>query len=182
MRRAKTPFLWHSDPRLTEFRKSHDPDGVHFTADFIVTSKDEILFLEGGPPHELGAHPCCFQPGEIQGVALENRNLENRNLENRNLENRNLENRNLENRNLENRNLENRNLEKAESREPPQPGRRSRGLRTVHLLPEGTTPEGTTPITERAPEWPGTSKRETAQPSTPARWSARAGRDPSWKN
>ena len=152
MRRAKTPFLWHSDPRLTEFRKSHDPDGVHFTADFIVTGKDEILFLEGGPPHELGAHPCCFQPGEIQGVALENRNLENRN------------------------------LEKAESREPPQPGRRSRGLRTVHLLPEGTTPEGTTPITERAPEWPGTSKRETAQPSTPARWSARAGRDPSWKN
>ena len=73
VRRAETPFLWHSDPRLTEFRKSHDPDGVHFSADFIVTSKDEILFLEGGPPHELGAHPCCFQPGEIQGVALEKR-------------------------------------------------------------------------------------------------------------
>ena len=45
----------------------------HFTADFLVDLNDKVWFLEGGPPHELGAHPCCFLPGEIDGIALENR-------------------------------------------------------------------------------------------------------------
>ena len=36
--------------------------------------EEGILFLEGGPPHELGAHLCCFREGRISGVALEDRN------------------------------------------------------------------------------------------------------------
>ena len=47
-----------------------DPDSVHFTADFAATTLG-MLFLEGGPPHFMGAHPCCFQPERIQGVALQ---------------------------------------------------------------------------------------------------------------
>ena len=47
-----------------------DPNGVHGTADFIATS-DGILLLEGGPPHFMGAHPCCFPAGNTEGVALE---------------------------------------------------------------------------------------------------------------
>ena len=40
-----------------------------------MNEHNEVLFLEGGPPHELGAHMCCFRPGEIDGgVALEDRN------------------------------------------------------------------------------------------------------------
>ena len=66
---VRTPFQWHFDPR----RRGLDQDGVHFTADFIATAEG-MLFLEGGPPHELGAHPCCFREGRISGVALEDRN------------------------------------------------------------------------------------------------------------
>lgn len=46
-----------------------------FTCDFMVTPDDEVLFLEGGPPHwpTGGAHPCCFAPGHTEGVALGNR-------------------------------------------------------------------------------------------------------------
>ena len=47
-----------------------DPNGVHGTADFIATT-DGILLLEGGPPHFMGAHPCCFPAGRTHGVALE---------------------------------------------------------------------------------------------------------------
>ena len=46
-----------------------DPDGVHFTADFIATD-DGMLFLEGGPPHFMRAHPCRFDPGGRYGIAL----------------------------------------------------------------------------------------------------------------
>lgn len=47
-----------------------------FTADFLLTPDDDLLFLEGGPPHRLlgGAHPCCFVPGHTTGVALADRN------------------------------------------------------------------------------------------------------------
>ena len=44
------------------------------TMDFLVTQQDEVLFLEGGPSHRHGAHPCCFEPGHIDGIALEDRN------------------------------------------------------------------------------------------------------------
>lgn len=44
-----------------------------FTADFMLTETG-ILFLEGGPPHQInparGAHPCCFAPGKTTGIAL----------------------------------------------------------------------------------------------------------------
>ena len=45
-------------------------NGIHFTMDFIVTDSDDALFLEGGPPHELGAHECCFREGAVEGLAL----------------------------------------------------------------------------------------------------------------
>ena len=47
-----------------------DPDGAHFTADFLATERG-MLFLEGGPPWFMGAHPCCFEGrGKIRGVSL----------------------------------------------------------------------------------------------------------------
>ena len=55
-----------------------DPLGLHFTADWLVTQDDRVLFLEGGPPHERGAHMCCFKPGQIEGVALVDRNEQER--------------------------------------------------------------------------------------------------------
>lgn len=47
-----------------------------FTADFVRLANGSISFLEGGPPHtpRFGAHPCCFVAGEIEGVALVDRN------------------------------------------------------------------------------------------------------------
>ena len=66
---VRPPFQWRLKPSL----RGLDGDGVHFTADFIATAEG-VIFLEGGPPHELGAHPCCFSPGEISVVALEDRN------------------------------------------------------------------------------------------------------------
>ena len=48
-----------------------DPEGVHFTADFLATTKG-VLFLEGGPPWFLGAHPGCFEGcGSVAGIALD---------------------------------------------------------------------------------------------------------------
>ena len=71
------PYQWPLTPevlRLELEREQYDQAGPHFTADFIVTSEGQALFLEGGPPHCLGSHPCCFRPGEIHGVALKDRN------------------------------------------------------------------------------------------------------------
>jgi hypothetical protein len=54
--------------RLMECR--HFPVG--FTADFILSHRGLVL-LEGGPPHMFGpvsAHPCCFPPGKIDGIAM----------------------------------------------------------------------------------------------------------------
>ena len=48
-----------------------DPDGIHFTADFLATEKG-MTFLEGGPPWFLGAHPGCFEGREeVEGIALD---------------------------------------------------------------------------------------------------------------
>lgn len=51
-------------------------DTISCTLDFLRTEDGKILFLEGGPPHHpaWGAHMCCFQPGKIKGIALEDRN------------------------------------------------------------------------------------------------------------
>ena len=70
------PLLWNHTGMLLREDNDLDLQGVHFTADFLVTPQEEVLFLEGGPPHELGAHMCCFHPGEIGGVALTDRNAE----------------------------------------------------------------------------------------------------------
>jgi hypothetical protein len=58
-------------PRLEGF----DMKRNHWTADFARLPSGAIVFLEGGPPHTMtgGAHPCCFLPGETEGVALEAR-------------------------------------------------------------------------------------------------------------
>lgn len=82
----ETPWTLGLDQRQQEeselipdfFGKNKDKppapsERVNFTADFLVTKDGDVLFLEGGPPHELGAHPCCFLPHQIEGVALENR-------------------------------------------------------------------------------------------------------------
>ena len=71
---AQTPFLWHQT--LMFLDNPLDREGIHFTADFLVNAQGETLFLEGGPPHELGGHMCCFRPGEIEGIALTDRNVE----------------------------------------------------------------------------------------------------------
>ena len=66
---APTPFLWPL-AHMPGFIKK---ESVHFTADFMATAEG-ILFLEGGPPHQMGAHPCCFIPGNTEGIALTDRN------------------------------------------------------------------------------------------------------------
>ncbi len=49
---------------------------VGFTADFLVDTNLAIWFVDGGPPHLAepegfpSAHPCCFPPGKIHGLAL----------------------------------------------------------------------------------------------------------------
>ena len=69
--RKRTPFCWPLYVEKGDNDGPLDKNGVHFTADYIVRSDDSVLFLEGGPPHEMGAHPCCFPEGRISGVALE---------------------------------------------------------------------------------------------------------------
>ena len=70
------PFLWPNSPMNRWVFTEYDQNGVHFTADFIVTESGDMLLLEGGPPHEMGAHPCCFRGGEVSGVALKDLNAE----------------------------------------------------------------------------------------------------------
>lgn len=70
---AATPFLWNQGPGYASFIE-HGADSVSFTADFLVDAHNCLLFLEGGPPHPLGAHPCCFKPFDTNGLALTDRN------------------------------------------------------------------------------------------------------------
>ena len=73
---VQTPFQWHNP--IFGMPEDLDPDGIHFTADYLVAADTGLpVFLEGNPPHEMGAHPCCFRPDRIAGIALRNRN-ENR--------------------------------------------------------------------------------------------------------
>lgn len=37
-----------------------DPNVVAATLDFLLTPSGEVLFLEAGPGHHFGAHPCSF--------------------------------------------------------------------------------------------------------------------------
>ena len=69
IREVRPPFQW----QLTPVPEGLDGERVNFTADFIATGEG-MLFIEDGPPHELGAHPCCFREGRISGAALEDRN------------------------------------------------------------------------------------------------------------
>ena len=75
--RLEGPILWpapipgHPEaPNGSRGAESEDRS-IHATADFVVTTKDEVLLLEGGPPHFAGAHPCCFDGrDEVKGIAL----------------------------------------------------------------------------------------------------------------
>jgi len=51
---------------------AHGKPVNNWTADFVMTSDGQVLFLEGGPAHypRGGAHPCCFEPGKISGRAF----------------------------------------------------------------------------------------------------------------
>lgn len=46
--------------------------GKPFTADWLLTPDEQLLYLEGGPGHTPtgGAHPCCFAPNQVSGIAL----------------------------------------------------------------------------------------------------------------
>ncbi len=74
IRVLRTPFEWPGGMLFHLNRDKLDLGGIHFTADYIVGADNSILFLEGGPPHEFGAASCCFREGEIEGIALEDRN------------------------------------------------------------------------------------------------------------
>ena len=68
---ATPPFLWNNGMLRASFDANNDQQGIHLTADYILPKNDDaLLFLEGGPPHELGAHPCCFPAGRITGIAM----------------------------------------------------------------------------------------------------------------
>ena len=45
------------------------PTAVAASLDFLVTPQGEVLFLEAGPGHYEGAHPCAFLLPDNQGVA-----------------------------------------------------------------------------------------------------------------
>ena len=61
-----------------------DPNRPNCTMDFAVTTEEDagdggtgadcgtgrVLFLEGGPPPEMGAHPCCFGKPPVEGIKL----------------------------------------------------------------------------------------------------------------
>ena len=76
----KGPLVWpaslwdHPATPSTSDTEAAGPTSIHFTTDFLVMNNGEVRLLEGGPPHFAGAHPCCFKEGEIDGIALTNRN------------------------------------------------------------------------------------------------------------
>ena len=68
------------DPRWNDLMKSmgdkifgREPEDVrNCTLDFIVDELENVLFLEGGPEHARGAHPCCFLgTSDTVGLAME---------------------------------------------------------------------------------------------------------------
>ena len=63
-------FEWNVGLLFVLGQEKLDLGGMHFSADFLVDADDEVLFIEGGPPHELGAHECCFNAGDVDGLAL----------------------------------------------------------------------------------------------------------------
>ena len=75
--RLEGPLRWpepiHNHPDTPADREATGAAGVHGTMDFVITHDEGALFLEGGPPHFAGAHPCCFEEGRIDGIALKAR-------------------------------------------------------------------------------------------------------------
>ena len=73
---VKTPMCYPYRGRDSEFFEV-SRNSLNFTCDFMKT-KDGLLFLEGGPPMQVGAHPCCFNGNDklknpdqkVLGVAI----------------------------------------------------------------------------------------------------------------
>ena len=65
-----TSLIMRSCERILQYSERLIEQVANFSADWLVRPDGEILFLEGGPPHHEGAHPCCFPVGKIQGLAL----------------------------------------------------------------------------------------------------------------
>lgn len=55
---------------LTYSPKWFATEKVSATLDFLVDTEGATRFLEAGPPFGAGAHPCCFEGRDIEGVAL----------------------------------------------------------------------------------------------------------------
>jgi hypothetical protein len=53
--------------RLAQSLRPYVTAEVEFSADFLVTTSNEVLFLEGGPSPKYGADPCCFTPNHPFG-------------------------------------------------------------------------------------------------------------------
>jgi len=47
-----------------------------FTTDWLVLRDGRVVMIAGGPAHtkDGGAGSCCFVPGQVSGIAMENRN------------------------------------------------------------------------------------------------------------
>jgi len=47
-----------------------------FTTDWLVLRDGRVVMVAGGPAHtrDGGAGSCCFRPGEVAGIAMEDRN------------------------------------------------------------------------------------------------------------
>jgi hypothetical protein len=59
---------------MAQLLRRYVPTDIVFSADFLVTSANEVLFLEGGPMPINGADPCCLEPDHPFGdgcIALE---------------------------------------------------------------------------------------------------------------
>lgn len=57
-------------PWLTSYAGMFTEGTVNATLDFLVTSNNEVVFLEAGPPFGAGAHPCAFIDRPVNGIAL----------------------------------------------------------------------------------------------------------------
>lgn len=62
-------------PHHPRYVAEFEPETASFSADFICTEDNNLVFIEGGPAHiynpPFGGSPCCFNPHDgINGVAL----------------------------------------------------------------------------------------------------------------
>lgn len=78
VRRAARQAVRHSQAILAAVRAQcavpamphqPNPEKVAATLDFLVTPEQDVVFLEAGPGHYFGAHPCAFLNPDGRSVA-----------------------------------------------------------------------------------------------------------------